>query len=206
MEITVEQLRKIMPKLKLEKAEEYLPFLNSAMEEFYINTELRVSAFLSQLAHESSELSRLVENLNYSAKGLLLTFSKYFNINQVDSYAHEPEKIANKVYADRMGNGNQASGEGWKYRGHGPIQLTGKANHILCGIDLKIDLVNHPELAAEKENMFRVAAWFWDKNKLNALADSGEYKKITRSINGGYNGLDERYTYYRKAKEVLGII
>lgn len=204
--LSIEQLRNILPNLRQDRAEELLPYLIATLEEFYINTPARIAAFMGQICHESSGLTVFEENLNYSADRLLKVFPKYFKVDNVAAYERHPQKIANRVYASRMGNGDEASGDGWKYRGQGSIQLTGKENHLECGEDLGIDLLNCPELASEKENTFRVAGWFWSKRNLGNLADRGEFKEITRKINGSYNGLDERYTYYRKAKAALGII
>src|SRR5882762_15286 len=117
MKISIDNLRAIMPALSYARATQYISPLNSALEEFKINTKLRVSAFLAQLAEESQELQTWQENLNYSASGLLKTFKKYFNASNAASYAHQPERIANRVYANRGGNGNEASGDGWKHRG-----------------------------------------------------------------------------------------
>lgn len=204
MILTLAQLTKIMPNLNKATAEEYLPFINAAMLEFQINTPLRAAAWLAQLAHESGELKIFTENLNYSANGLKSTFKKYFsNDAKATQYARKPEQIANCVYANRNGNGNESSGDGWKYRGRSPIQLTGKENYTEYGKKLNVDLVNNPDLAAQPEVGFRIAGAFWDNRNLNSYADKSDFKVITYRINGGYNHLDERTAYYKKALSVL---
>jgi len=161
------------------------------LESYSVNTPLRQAHFFSQMEHESG-LKPIGENLNYGIGGLLSTFSKYFTEDTAKIYARKPEKIANKVYANRMGNGNEASGDGWKYRGRGFIQITGKNNYIILSKDTKIDFVNNPDLLLTEVNSMISALWYWNKNALNALADENDVKGITRRINGGYNGLEHR--------------
>jgi putative chitinase len=200
--ITINQLYNIMS-LGKQSIDPFVVPLNEAMAEFRINSAARQSAFIAQLAHESSELRTLQENLNYSANGLMRTFPKYFNAATAGEYARQPRRIANRVYANRMGNGNEASGDGWKHRGMGPIQLTGKDNHGRCGDALGLDLRNNPELLLEPEVGARAAAWFWSSNGLNELADRGDFRLITKRINGGYNGLEDRLAYWAKAKKYI---
>lgn len=203
--LTLEQLAVIMPKLSLAKALSFHQFLLSALKEFEINTPARIAAFLAQIAHESIDLTVFEENLNYSAQALVKTWPTRFDITKASGYARKPEKIANHVYANRLGNGDEASGDGWRYRGRGPIQLTGKENYKNYGDELKIDLVKNPELLALPEHGFRSAGLFWKKKGLNELADKGEFKKITLRINGGYIGLAHREEIWKRAKEVLGV-
>lgn len=181
MEIKIEQLLKIMPLLNKQKAESYLPLLNAAMGEFEINTPKRQAAFIGQLAHESAQL-------------------RYF------------EEIASgAAYEGRKDLGNVFPGDGKRYKGRGPIQLTGRTNYRDYGKELGIDLENSPELAAMKEVGFRIAGAFWKRKGLNTLADSGEYKKISARINGinkttgEPNGMADRIKYYTVAKKVLGV-
>jgi putative chitinase len=203
--MTPEQLVKIIPTLALAKAQDFMPFLTEAMQAYEINTPAREGAFISQLAHESQGLTRFVENLNYSAAGLRTTFGKYFPNNSIAAtYQRQPVKIANRVYANRMGNGNEASGDGWKFRGKGGIQLTGKENHKNCGDALGADFVTNPDLLLTNEYIFKSAAWFWASRNLNALADAKNFVEITKRINGGTNGLEDRQAYYARAKKVLG--
>ena len=157
----------------------------------HVNTPLRQAHFFSQMEHESG-LKPVSENLNYSATGLLSTFGKYFDLESAKLYARQPQKIANKVYANRMGNGNEASGEGWKYRGRGFIQITGKNNYSMLSKDTRIDFLSNPDLLLTEVNSMISALWYWNKNGLNALADKNDIKGITRTINGGYNGLADR--------------
>jgi putative chitinase len=202
---SAEQLIKIVPTLSLQKAQEYLLLLLDAMKSFQINTPARTGAFMAQLAHESQGLTRFVENLNYSAAGLRSVFRKYFPDDRTAiEYQRKPERIANRVYANRLGNGNEASGDGWTYRGKGAIQLTGKENHRRCGDALGVDFVTNPDLLATPEFAFKSAAWFWSENGLNALADAEDLRAMTKRINGGLNGLAERQMYYDRAKKFLG--
>lgn len=201
--ITPEQLSKIMPNLTPAQAKEYAQYFSKTMKEFNINTPQRQAMFLAQVAHESGQMKFMKENLNYSAKGLLATFPKYFNATTAAEYARQPEKIASHVYANRMGNGTEASGDGWKYRGRGAIQLTGKNNYAAAGKDLGLDLVGNPDLASSPETGIRLAGWFWNKNNLNTLADEGKFKAVTKRINGGYNGLADRLAYHEKAWNAL---
>jgi putative chitinase len=202
--LKAEQLWKIVINLSPEKASELLPNLNAAMEWAEINTPARIGAFIAQTAHESMGLTVFVENLNYSAQGLLKVFPKYFTGSQAADYARQPQKIANRVYANRLGNGNEASGDGWKYRGKGAIQLTGKDNYRRCGQAFGLDLVANPELLLLPENVFKSAAWFWRENNLNAYADVQDFTKLTKRINGGTVGLQDRLAYYQRARKVLG--
>lgn len=168
-----------------------------------INTPLRIAHFFSQLEHESG-LVPISENLNYSANGLKTTFSKYFpTLSLANKYARQPEKIANIVYANRMGNGNVNSGEGWKYRGRGFIQITGKENYFKLHIDTDLDCVKNPDLLLEEANAMLSACWFWKKKGLNSWADKDSIKAITLRINGGYNGLEHRKELLEKWKKEL---
>ena len=198
--MTKDQIYQIMPRCPADQAEAIM----KVMPEIGIDTVLRQAAFIAQIAHESSELTRLVENLNYGAAGLVATFHKYFpNIEEATPYARDAQRIANKVYANRMGNGDEASGDGWKYRGRGPIQITGKDNYQACGDELNLSLLDIPDILLDPENGIRSAGWFWNKNKLSELADKGDMTTITHRINGGSMGIVERMKYYMKALEVL---
>jgi putative chitinase len=164
----------------------------------------RKAAFLAQCAHESGHFVFVVENLNYSAEGLMRVFPKRFPTLQIaQQYARQPEKIGNKIYADRMGNGPESSGDGFKYRGRGIIQLTGKQNYARCGNAIGINLVNNPSYLETERGAVESAMWFWTSNGLNTFADREDIKGLTKAINGGYHGLDERIALYNKAKLVL---
>ncbi len=168
------QLCAIMPRLKKDKAEQYLPLLNAAMAEVEINTPRRRAAFLAQLAHESAEL-------------------RYFE-----------EVASGEAYEGRKDLGNTQPGDGKRYKGRGPIQLTGRNNYRSAGKALGLDLEGTPQRAADPDVGFRVAGWFWKANKLNPLADAGNFDAITRRINGGYNGKADRDAYHQRALRLLG--
>jgi putative chitinase len=185
-------------------ADKYLPFINMTMIKREINTPVRQAMFLSQLAHESGNFRFVVENLNYSADALRRVFGKYFTTDELaNQYARQPERIANRVYASRMGNGNEASGDGWKYRGRGLIQLTGKDNYAAFSMQADNNALVEPELVAEPELAVDSAGWFWTTNRLNQLADTGDVKAVTRRINGGFNGLADREAKYNKLINLL---
>jgi len=200
-------LGQIMPHQREGVLAAYLPYLTGAMVEFAIDTRLRAAAFLAQLAHESAELREWTENLNYSAAALLATFPTHFDAETAAAYARQPERIANRVYANRMGNGPEESGDGWRYRGRGPIELTGLDGYRGMGAALGVDLVGNPDLAATPRVGFRIAGRYWATHDCNRLADSADqawaFQAITRAINGGLNGLASREAYYAKAREAL---
>lgn len=186
------------------KAEEWIDAINETFERFDISTPERQACFLGQCAHESGGFATLKENLNYSAEGLTKVWPKRFpSLEAAQPYHRNPEKIANKVYADRMGNGDEASGEGFKYRGRGLIQLTGKDNYKACGDALGVDLVDDPDLVATPQYAALSAGWFWDKNNLNKFADANDMTGLTKRINGGTHGLDDRVARTQHAVDVL---
>lgn len=173
---------------------------------FNITTPLRLAHFLAQCAHESGNFRFVYENLNYSAEGLRRIFPKHFPGNLSQTYARQPERIANRAYASRMGNGNEASGDGWKYRGRGYIQLTGKSNYTIFNTVVKEDVVNNPDLVATKYPLMS-AAFFFDRNNLWVICDRGfddrTITMVTRRVNGGVNGLDDRIKYFRLFYKLL---
>ena len=171
-------------------------------DRYGINTPLRIAHFLGQLEHESN-LKPISENLNYSASGLIRVFRKYFTDLEAIQFQRKPERIANRVYANRMGNGNEASGDGWRYRGRGFIQLTGKSNYVALSRELQIDFVKNPDLLLQEPNALLSALWFWNRNNLNRLADKDDVRGVTRVINGGFNGLDDRIKKVNKWKQLL---
>lgn len=178
--------------------------INATLTKFNINTRQRVAMFLAQVGHESANLNTTKENLNYSVDGLRKVFGKYFPSTSVAAqYARKPQAIASRVYANRLGNGNEASGEGWKYRGRGLIQVTGKDNYTACGEALGLDLVLNPELLESAMNAALSAGWFWSANGLNVISDGGSVETATRRINGGLNGLEDRKRLYLKAMKAL---
>jgi putative chitinase len=177
------------------------------MEKFGVNTPLRLAHFLAQCGHESGGFRLTQENLNYSAKGLMGIFKKYFPTQALaDAYARKPEKIANKVYGGRMGNGPEASGEGYKFRGRGYIQLTGKQNYTAFDLAVEDDILANPDLVSSKHALSS-AAWFWKKNGLNLIADTGSstevVTKITKRVNGGTIGLADRIKHFKEYHALL---
>jgi len=203
--ITKEQMQEAFPEISQDNIEKYYDALVSAMEEFEIDTPGRIAAFLAQAAHESGNFRAVHENLNYKAEGLTKIFHKYFpDMDTAEEYARQPEKIANRVYSNRMGNGDEASGDGWRYCGRGLIQLTGKDNYSACGAELEVDLHENPGYLETPEGAARSAAWFWWSRDLNVLADEKDIKAITKKINGGYIGLEDREKHYNHALSVLG--
>jgi len=201
---TVDQLKEIFHGAKEENLDKYIDALNEAMNEFEINTLHREAMFLAQCGHESGMFSLVTENLNYKAETLAKVFPKYFHDVDPNDYAKQPEKIANRVYANRMGNGDSESGDGYRFRGRGFIQLTGKSNYERCGAALNKDLVSDSDYLATPEGAARSAAWFFQENGCNETADSDDVLKTTKIINGGTIGLEERTELYNKAKSVLG--
>ena len=176
--------------------------LTNTFSKFEIDTPKRQAAFIGQCGHESNNFRTLEENLHYSANALMRVWPSRFPDNDVaEKYANKPEKIANKVYSGRMGNAED--GDGWKYHGRGLIQLTGKDNYTRCGEALNIDLVNNPDLLLEPEFAAASAGWFWRKHGLNQLADLGDWVAITKRINGGIHGIDDRVARTNKALAVL---
>jgi len=185
--------------------DKYLPWLNMTMLKYDINTPVRQAMFLSQIAHESGNFCHVSENLNYSVNGLRSVFGKYFpNDNLAAEYARKPEKIANRVYANRMGNAEESSGDGWKYRGRGLIQLTGKNNYTTFSLSADNNALLEPEMVSEPELAVQSAGWFWSTNNLNRLADTGDVRVVTKRINGGYNGLTDRSAKFGKLMIILG--
>jgi putative chitinase len=173
---------------------------------FEINTPLRLAHFLAQAGHESGGFTAVNENLNYGAKGLLGIFPKYFNAETSVLYERKPEKIANVVYASRMGNGDKASGDGWKFRGRGYIQLTGKSNYTAFDQVVEESIVDNPDLVATKYPLSS-AAWFFYKNGLHKIADEGAtdvvVTKITKRVNGGTIGLADRLKHFKEYHALL---
>jgi len=170
---------------------------------FDISTPYRQAAFVGQCQHESGNFKTLEENLNYKAESLIRTWPSRFDAENAEEYAHNPEKIANKVYAGRMGNGNEESGDGWKYHGRGLIQLTGKDNYTLCGDALMLDLLRDPEILLTPQGAALSAGWFWKKHGLNECAEAKQYELMTKRINGGNLGLEDRIAKIDAAVNVL---
>ena len=198
--------------LKLDKLKGHIPDAVIAMipdtaAKFQINTPLRLAHFLAQCGHESGGFRLTKENLNYSAKGLMGIFKKYFPTEALaKSYERQPAKIANKVYGNRMGNGPESSGEGAKFCGRGYIQLTGKDNYIAFGKSIGVDMTVNPDLVSSQYSLLS-AAWFFSKNGLHKMADEGStdavVTKITKRVNGGTIGLADRIKHFKEYYHLL---
>jgi len=187
--------------------------LNQGMARMEIDRPLRQAAFLAQVLLESSEFRQLQESLNYSVARLREVWPKRFPSDEVAvQYAQQPEKLANRVYADRMGNGDEASGDGWRYRGRGLIQLTGRENYARFANAAGIDALGQPDLLAGPPGAVLSAAWFWHSRGLNELADrtqgpdgNAAFVELTTRINGGVNGLAQRHAYWDRVRKVLAV-
>ena len=206
--ITPEILKQCLPEATMQACETFAEPLAEACEKFEINTPQRLAAFIAQVGHESGNLRFVKENLNYSAQGLRKIFPKYFPNDEIaQQYASRPNKqeaIANRVYASRMGNGPEESGDGWRYRGRGLIQLTGRDNYAWFAASLSISPEEATEYLGTFEGAAQSACWFWENNNLNKEADAGDIKTMTRKINGGYIGLEDRIKHYNHALHVMG--
>jgi putative chitinase len=177
--------------------------LEATFAKYEINTPIRQAAFIGQCAHESNNFKTLEENLNYRPETLIKVWpSRFPDLPTAMKYAHQPQLLANKVYAGRLGN-NQEN-DGWNFHGRGLIQLTGRENYDNCGKAISIDLISQPNLLVEPNYACLSAGWFWNKKGLNALADAGDYETMTKRINGGLIGLDDRKAKIAKALSVLG--
>lgn len=192
-----------------EYASKYAYPIETAMIEGGIETPLEKAHFVAQLGHESSGFKRLTENLNYSEDRLEAVFSKYFPTQaERRKFAHNPVMIANRVYANRMGNADETTCDGWRYRGRGFVQLTGRANYREASYDLFGDasvLLNDPDLAMEPLIAARVAVWFWRKKHIGAYALADDLEGVTRKVNGALNGLDDRREWLRKTKRAFSV-
>ena len=182
-----------------ELADKWAVALDETCQEFAIDNPFRIAGFLSNTAHESGGFELVVEGLNYSVAGLMRTWPQRFPTVEVSQrYAMQPEKIANRAYADRMGNGDEASGDGWKYRGRGLIQLTGKNNYVAYSLACDNEALQHPEIVEQPKYAAESAGWFWSVNRLNSVADTQDIVRMTKIINGGTHGLDDRQMKYSK--------
>jgi putative chitinase len=201
--LTKQQLAELIPGNPY--LDNWLEALNEILPEYEIDTPKRVAAFIAQCAHESGGFRALKENLNYRAESLLKIFPKYFKtLAEANNYAKKPEKIANKIYGGRMGNGPESSGDGFRYCGRGLIQLTGKENYTWFAESLEMELEDVPEYLQTFEGAVQSACWFWETNNLNQWADKGDILTMTKRINGGTIGLEDRKKHYEHALHVLG--
>jgi len=195
---------------ELLKGNPYVDYWHSAMErclpDYDINTPQRVAAFMAQCGHESGNFKFLKENLKYRAASLVKVWPRYFpNMDIANQYAGNEEKIANRAYANRMGNGPEASGDGWRFCGRGLIQLTGRNNYQQFADSIETDINDIPAYLATFEGAVQSACWFWETNNLNKFADAGDMLTLTKRINGGTLGLDDRIKHYQHALHVLGL-
>jgi len=202
--LTKEQLAQLIP------GNPYVDYWHSAMErclpDYDINTPQRVAAFMAQCGHESGNFKFLKENLKYRAQSLVKVWPKYFpNMDIANQYAGNEEKIANRAYANRMGNGPEESGDGWRFCGRGLIQLTGRNNYQNFADSIETDINDIPHYLATFEGAVQSACWFWETNNLNKWADTGDMLTLTKRINGGTLGLDDRIKHYKHALHVLGV-
>lgn len=203
MEITKQQLQDCIGKNPY--LDQWAQALNVILPDYDIDTPQRVAAFVAQSAHESGNFIFLAENLNYKAASLRRVFGKYFPTDALAAeYEKKPAKIANRVYANRMGNGDEASGDGWRYCGRGLIQLTGKSNYQAFADSIETPVEEVSEYLQTFEGAVQSACWFWEINNLNAPADTGDIKLMTKKINGGYIGLEDRIKHYEHALHVFG--
>ena len=205
MVITQSQLLQAVPNLYKPRLDAFVASFNMWAVHFGIDTPLRAVHYLAQVFHESANLRAVEENLNYSAEGLLKTFPRYFDRKNVGYYARNPQRIANRAYANRMGNGSEASGDGYRYRGRGYIGTTGKANYeAYAKSDWCVgDLMSHPEWLAQSPGDQKSSMFFWLKNGCNRYADADDVKGLTKRINGGLLGYENRLALTEKFKEVL---
>jgi len=202
-DFTQEQLQAIIP--QNQHVEHWYEALCKILPDYEIDTPQRVAAFLAQCAHESGGFNAIQENLNYKAESLCRVWPKYFNANNANNYAHKPEQIANRAYANRMGNGPEESGDGWRYCGRGLIQLTGKQNYSKFAESIDTPLDQITEFMQTFEGCVQSACWFWEANNLNQYADSGDILTMTKRINGGTLGLEDRTNHYHHALQVFGV-
>ena len=206
MELTLEQLKQLLPKNPY--VDHWHRALAQLLPDYEINTPQRIAAFIAQCAHESGGFMVLKENLNYRAETLRKIFPKYFPTDAMAAeYAAKPNKqeaIANLVYANRMGNGGPETGDGYRYCGRGLIQLTGKSNYSWFAASLDIPVEEASEYLQTFEGAAQSACWFWENNNLNRFADVGDIKGLTKAINGGFIGLDDRIKHYEHALHVMG--
>jgi len=203
MLVSFEQLNEFFEDTDEEIIQQYVQPLNDVMEFYEINNKQRIAMFLAQVGHESGGLTTIKENLNYSADRLKVIFPKYFKGVDTTAFAKNPEKIANRVYANRMGNGDEASGDGYRYCGRGLIQLTGKSNYKAFADDMEWSLEDAVESLKVPEGAAWSAGWFWDSRELNDWADKGDVLTVTKKINGGTIGLEDRKSHYEAALQIF---
>jgi putative chitinase len=201
MQISPQQLSQILPGNPY--TEHWCEALNKILPDYDITSPQRVAAFIAQTAHESGGYTALHENLNYQAASLCRVWPHYFNESNANEYAHQPEKIANRAYANRMGNGPEESGDGWRFCGRGLLQVTGRNNYQAFADSLQMNIDDVPAFLQTFEGAVQSACWFWETNNLNSFADSGDFVTMTKRINGGTLGLEDRQARYLHAMQVF---
>lgn len=204
--VTEVQLKRLFPTAKEATVKAFASKSAALFREFALSEKrIRIEYFLAQIAHETGGLTRSVENLNYSAKRIFEIWPTRFpTLASAEPFANNPEKLANKVYANRMGNGPPESGDGYRYRGRGYIQITGKDGYRQVGLRAGLDLLAKPELAVETTHALRVACAFWKWKDLNPLCDARKFEDVTKRINGGLIGYDDRLAWLQKVRQILG--
>ena len=203
MSLTLDQLKHMVHGIPY--ADHWHEALAQLLPDYEITTPKRIAAFIAQCAHESGGFRFVSENLNYKAESLMKVFPKYFHdMGTAKAYEKQPAKIANKIYASRMGNGDEASGDGFRYRGRGLIQLTGKDNYTWFAASIETPVEQAAQYLETFEGAAQSACWFWENNNLNKWADLGDIEKMTKIINGGTIGLEDRKKHYAHALHILG--
>ena len=204
--ITFDLLNNMFPNTDDDVLQSYVDPLNTACKSFSIDSKLRVAGFLAQIGHESMQLRDVTENWNYRADRLRAVFPKYFPTDALAAaYAGHPDKIASRVYANRLGNGPEGTGDGWRYYGRGLIQLTGKDTYQTFANAVRLPLDSVPAYLETPAGAATSAGWFWSTRNINTAADRADIVAMTKLVNGGTNGLDDRTALYTKARGLLGV-
>lgn len=203
--LTFDQFGALFPNSKANTVEDFTAFVDSCVQN-EISTPLRLAAFCGEISYESMGRTRFVENLNYTPSQLCAQWKWKFPTREIATeYVRKgPQAIANKAYANVNGNGDEASGDGWRYRGRGDIQLTGRSNYLSAQMATGLNLIDNPDQASEPSKSIRIAAWYWASRGLNAFADRGDIAEITRRIQGGLSSLPQREVIYQRFKDILG--
>lgn len=197
------QVKEVLSKAGYNISQQLEQAINKTLEKYMINTDLKKVHFLAQIIHESQGLTKVEENLNYSAKRLVEVFPKYFTSTTAVNYANKPNLIGSRIYANRMGNGDEKTTDGYKYRGRGYIMNTGKSQYQILTKEFAVDFVGNPDLLKQLPYSMLSAGFYWYRNNLNILAEQDKIKEITKAINGGYIGLDDRNRIVEKLKKLL---
>ena len=206
MQLTLDQVRQACPRAPPLRLAALLAPINASLIDADISSPERAAMYLAQLGHESSDLTCMVENLSYSEEGLMRVFPRHFRPDEAKAFEYRAPAIGSRVYADRMGNGDEQGGDGWRFRGRGAIQLTGANSYRDCGRALGIDLLARPDLAATSAYCFAVAAYFWRARDINRFAERGDVEGANRAINGGLTGIADRIARFNLACTAVGAL